>query len=318
MTAAVILVFCFMLPLVMGVISAWNDAVSNEDGRCYTIRSAEDLIITDPGATEYLDCEALVYWTNESAEPFYAPHNITWGTTNNTGYQSIDPFDDFTDLDVDEEFSVYLFLNYSLQDLTANDSTSLTLELRGLTEDCGLTIAFRAYPTTEGKDSSTNIQTINSNATENMTSDATNGAFTTITIDWTQYDLLKEVDDIYGAVGASDNYLCIKITPTASSFLDPSAGFLDFRFWFNSPNGAAYISGVLAIDTAQTIVGVAMIGCAIFATPWFNLTPNIGMRSTARHYIDKHRKQSYQNDNNNYNNNNYRPRKKFGGFRRRR
>jgi hypothetical protein len=305
-TLGLLVAFCVLLPAAMGVVAAWNNTVSDLDGRCWTLRERTDLKVIDP-TDATLDGDLVQTTNNQSNIINITTQTITFGNSSNDGYHSYDPVDAPDHAGAGDDMHLIMALNYSSHQLYLNDSTQFITKVRGLTETTDIKVYVWVQPwnynkTAEIMWTETDAEVIASNTTEHIESDAIDGEWTTITCNFTQYDILKAEADLVDPTG---NYLIIEYvidnqTMTAGDF---DGTFLDIQAWFSCPQGMGYISGVYMIEFVTGGIGALMFVCGLMATPWINLSQSGGsapsIRGKIRQHTDQKRKTAHRGGQNN-------------------
>lgn len=296
-TAGILLAVTVLLPAVMGVVGQWNAAVADMDGRMWTLQDNTDVRKQDPVSDEN-DGEAILVETNESTVVNVTEQTVTWGNASNLGYHTIDPI--VCDDNTTENKFIFMAFNLTSKQLRDNDTYSFVTELRGLEEGALLISGFWLVNPSinktdmwwDGGRALNSMQQdeyclISENSSGKVEDASTTGEFTVLYYNFTLWDVLEAEDYVV----SKDNYIVYALQVRANDTLN--GAFMDFRIYALSPRGTGYITQQVALDMTYGSIGLICLVFGLFATPWINLQPKVGVRQHMRAARDGFRKKRF-------------------------
>ena len=264
-TVTALLVLALFIPLVMGGVDRWNNAINQSAGHNYWLRTSDDLLLTDNNST-YNGAVLFNYYNATNVEK-WAEQTVSYGPSVNSGYHTIPLIVGANEGNSSEEDSLNWRLNVTTKNFRDNSTYQLSMDLSGFG---GIKPTVYVYAHRVNKSlaatGDSNIYLIGStNYTTALNTNTTTLVFETVDVEFSYLDIITAEDEI----GTLDNYILIKVVANTGNISETDSCY--FRIYTDNMDAAGTISHASAVSFTQFVIGLFMLSCALFATPNFDV-----------------------------------------------
>lgn len=253
-----------LVPLVMGVMSGWNDWIGDNTGNAFWVRESADLILVDHN-TSY-NGDVLFRYENATNATRWSDQTVTWGNTTNFGYHTIPAIVGTNTGANASDAGLYWRLNCSGKDLRDNNTVSISMDLHNFG-------GIKPNVTVYLHDSNVELATLTGDAniyqigvTQGTVAcnNSTTVSFITVTVDFSILDIITAEDKV-----GPDNYVLVVLTANTGTIEEADVGH--WRLYDSSLNNFGVMNTQSGLDFGYFLIGFFLTVAGFFNTPWLNL-----------------------------------------------